>query len=309
MTSELERAIASAFDADRRLLWGLCYRMTGCAAEADDLVQETWIRALESPPPDVERALRPWLMRVATNLSRDQLRRRRRREYTGSWLPSPVPDDLLEDDGDRPDTRYGRAESATQAFLIALEALTPGQRAVVLLRDVYDLSVAETADATGMSTANVKTTLHRARKRLAGYDEAPCRPTPALRAQMQDALMKLSVAVASQDPSVIAAFFEDDAELWSDSAGKFISNPRPLRGADAISRFYAKRTAAIGAPAWFEVRSLNHLPVALMRYDGLGPRFARTYALGGILAPDGRIRRILNVVAPAKLTKVAFDEG
>src|SRR5215212_10890134 len=84
---------AEVFETDRRLLWGLCYRMTGNAADADDLVQETFVKAIEHPPRRLDEPLRPWLVRVAINLSRDLLRRRKRRAYTGEWLPSPVPTD------------------------------------------------------------------------------------------------------------------------------------------------------------------------------------------------------------------------
>src|SRR5262252_7589610 len=85
-----------ALETDRRLLWGLCYRMTGNAADADDLVQETFVRALEKPPRRFDEPLRPWLIRVAINLSRDLLRKRKRRSYVGDWLPSPVPTGELE---------------------------------------------------------------------------------------------------------------------------------------------------------------------------------------------------------------------
>src|ERR1044071_4688422 len=84
---------AEVFETDRRLLWGLCYRMTGNAADADDLVSETFVKAIEHPPRRLDEPLRPWLVRVAINLSRDLLRRRRRRSYVGEWLPSPVPTD------------------------------------------------------------------------------------------------------------------------------------------------------------------------------------------------------------------------
>src|SRR4029077_1213552 len=81
---------AQTYDEHKRFLWGLCYRMTGSAADAEDIVQDTFVRMLESPPKNMESSLRPWLVKVALNLSRDQLRRRRRREYFGPWLPSPV---------------------------------------------------------------------------------------------------------------------------------------------------------------------------------------------------------------------------
>jgi RNA polymerase sigma-70 factor (ECF subfamily) len=160
--------VDAAFQEHRGLLWHLCYRMTGIAADADDLVQETFLRAIERPPPRTDMALRPWLVRVALNLARDLLRRRRRRrEYTGPWLPSPIetgePGADAADDRVLPafepslpglgstEGRYDLVESVTFAFLLALEALTPQQRAVLLLRDVFDYSVRETAEALAVS--------------------------------------------------------------------------------------------------------------------------------------------------------------
>src|SRR5919112_922380 len=85
------------FNDNRRFLWGLCYRMTGSAADADDVLQETFVRLLQRPPADTEEPLRPWLVRVAVNLSRDVLRRRRRQGYTGQWLPAPFETENNED--------------------------------------------------------------------------------------------------------------------------------------------------------------------------------------------------------------------
>src|SRR5262249_52124466 len=121
---------AVASNDDRKHLWALCYRMTGVAADADDLVQETMLRAIEKPPPD-SNEMRPWLVRVAMNLARDHLRRRKRRAYVGPWLPSPVDDDALEIpvEAAGAEGRYDLLESASLAFLLALEALSPKQRA------------------------------------------------------------------------------------------------------------------------------------------------------------------------------------
>src|SRR3954470_76519 len=117
------------YEANRRLLWGLVYRMTGDAAEADDVVQETFVRALASPPRDTSEPWRPWLVRVALNIARDRLRKRRR-NYPGPWLPTPIPEDVTLDEErfspeDSPETRYDLVESVSFAFLVALEALTP----------------------------------------------------------------------------------------------------------------------------------------------------------------------------------------
>lgn len=146
------------------------------------------MRALEHPPRHTDEPLRPWLVRVAMNLSRDLLCRRRR-NYTGPWLPSPVPTDdesLLSFEPeapseDSPAARYDLQESISFAFLLALEALRPTQRAVLLLRDVFDYSTAETAAALDMTEANVKVTLLRARKRMKDYDQHRVVLSPAHR--------------------------------------------------------------------------------------------------------------------------------
>src|SRR5215468_10628771 len=168
------------FDEHRRFLWGLCYRMTGSAADADDVVQDTFVRAMQHPPQRADLPLRPWLTKVALNLSRDVLRRRKRRDYVGPWLPSPIETD--QEAGGPPshepvvdglhtlEGRYDLLESVSFAFLIALERLTPTARAVLLLRDVFDYSVKETAGALDRSEANVKTTHHRARQTMAAYN-------------------------------------------------------------------------------------------------------------------------------------------
>ena len=82
---------AEMYDDNKRFLWGLCYRMTGDAYDAEDIVQETFVRAVETSSLDMDQPLRPWLVRVAMNLCRDHLRQRRRRQYDGPWLPSPLP--------------------------------------------------------------------------------------------------------------------------------------------------------------------------------------------------------------------------
>ncbi|HKA22086.1 MAG TPA: sigma-70 family RNA polymerase sigma factor [Blastocatellia bacterium] len=168
------------YSENRHLLWGVCYRMTGNAAEAEDIVQETFVKALEKPPRDTQQAWRPWLLRVAINLSRNQVRRRRQRGYDGPWLPSPIPTgdrDVSGTEGfkaakeDTPSTRYDMLESISIAFLLALEALTPSQRAVLLLRDVFDYSTKETAEALEITETGAKVILHRARRIMRDYDK------------------------------------------------------------------------------------------------------------------------------------------
>src|SRR5579859_1118474 len=120
---EIGRAVGEAFRAEERSLWGLAYRMTGSAADADDVVQETFVRAVERPPARLDEPLRPWLTRVAVNLARDALRRRKRRAYVGPWLPFPLEGDAFEelvaDPAPSAEARYDLRESASFAFLVA----------------------------------------------------------------------------------------------------------------------------------------------------------------------------------------------
>jgi RNA polymerase sigma-70 factor (ECF subfamily) len=174
------------FEEHRSFLWGLSYRMTGSAADADDVVQETFVRAYQHAPPHLDDPRR-WLMRVAVNAGRDVLRRRKRRGYVGPWLPTPIEtdDDVPPSfeptvEGETLEGRYDLMESVSLAFLQALEALTPTQRAVLILRDVFDYSAAEVASALNMSEGNVRTVHHRARRAMRTYRTGlaaePCSP-------------------------------------------------------------------------------------------------------------------------------------
>src|SRR5262249_30903991 len=129
-------SLAALFEAQRRSLWALAYRLTGSAEDAEDAVQEAFARLASAPPAAPAAALGRWLARVVTNLGIDALRRRRRRAYVGPWLPAAIetadddPLAALASPQPDPEQRYGVAESASFAFLVALEALSPRQRAV-----------------------------------------------------------------------------------------------------------------------------------------------------------------------------------
>ncbi len=216
----------------RSLLWNLSYRMLGSADEAEEVVQETFLRALESPP-EADRPLRPWLVKVSLNLSRDRLRARRRQPYPCPWLPQPVPDELLD-----------RREGAGYAMLVAMERLTPTQRAVWLLREVFEYSVEETSELLTMSPANVKVTLHRARRQLGALPEA-C--PPAKRTEM---LSRFLSCVAGGDVAGALALLAEDVILLNDGGGRYAAAGIPLVGADRVVRTLLnlqKRTAPASA--------------------------------------------------------------
>ena len=235
---------AALFADERRLVWSLCYRMTGSAADADDLTQETFLRAIERPPARTDMPWRPWLVRVAMNLARDALRRRRRFAQRQPWLPSPIETgdesappayELPPESGSPTEGRYELLESVSFAFLLALEALTPGQRAVLLLRDVFDYSVRETADALGMNEPAVKTAHHRARRAMAGYDRERCVPTAARQARTSDALWRFMTALQADDVPALEALLAEGVRSISEG-GEFAAAHNVVKGRHRVLR-------------------------------------------------------------------------
>jgi RNA polymerase sigma-70 factor (ECF subfamily) len=296
MTTELE--------PHRQLLFKLCYRMTGSAADADDLVQETFARAFERPPPDLALPIRPWLVRVAMNLARDLLRQRQRRGYVGPWLPSPI--ELAEDElSPGADVRYDLAESATYAFLLMLEALTPGQRAVLLLRDVFDYSVEETAAALDASPGSIKTLHHRARAATARYDQQRSIPSPELFTRTRATFEALLGAVAARDATRVHELLAKDARALSDGGGEFLAALLPIRGRAKVARFLLGLVRKHGAPSELRWLALNGLPAALIEYPPRDPRLAHRILIRLDIDAESRVRDLHAILASAKLAALS----
>lgn len=241
--------------------------MTGSTADADDLLQDTFERAMTRPPADLERPWRPWLVRVAANLARDALRSRRRRKYIGPWLPCPADTSALPPPA-TPEARYGARESASYAFLKALEALTPNQRAVLVLRDVFEYSGAEVADTLDMTVSNVKVTLHRARKALREFDDA--RPTTEP-ADVSEALSRLMAALLAGDAVRVAALLAEGVVATSDAGGEFTAARRAVSGADRVARFLLGVSSSATLPPDVEIVTRNGLPALDVRVQSSTP--------------------------------------
>lgn len=293
-----------------RFLWGLGYRLLGSAADADDLVQDTFVRALERPPSDASRPWRPWLTKVALNLGRDRLRARRRRTYVGPWVPSPVEtgDDCSPASYEptlsgehTTEARYDLVESVSLAFLLALEVLTPKQRAVLLLRDVFDYSVADAAYALDVTESDVKVTLHRARRALAAYDAERCPPTPEMQERTRATLDRLTTSLATGDMRSTERLLADSVVALSDGGGEFFAARKPVVGPERVARFYSKITRARFDSARIEIRNLNALPAAIVRFDDDAPGQAPLLTQHVLLGPDAKIHRVVSVLATAKL--------
>jgi RNA polymerase sigma-70 factor (ECF subfamily) len=304
-TAALPVDLSAAFTAHRREVWLLCYRMTGSAADSDDLVQETFARALERPPLDRSRPWLPWLVRVAVNLARDHLRRRRRRSYRGPWLPEPVELPELSYEPRHTEARYELLESVSYAFLVALEALTPAQRAVLLLRDVIGYSAAEAADALGLSEGNVRVVLHRARKALEAYDADRCRPSPALSQRTAGALRRFLENIAAGDVAGLEALLAEDAVTLNDVNGKYAAAGVPVRGRNKVARLHVNVARLREGAQRFELRILNGLPALVAEWDTTERNLAPRLVMIPVLDAAGRIRAIHTVLTPQKLGHIA----
>jgi RNA polymerase sigma-70 factor, ECF subfamily len=304
---------AKVYEEDRRMLWGLCYRMTGNASDAEDLVQETFVRALEKPPRRLDEPLRPWLVRVAMNLSRDHLRKRKVRGYTGEWLPSPVSTDEESlasyeppaPSSDSPATRYDMVESVSFAFLLALEALTPSQRAVLILRDVFDYSTGETGEALGVSEASVKVMLHRARRRMRDYDGARIAPVASAEEGTRRAIDQFLYCLRTGDAEALERLLAEDVVSLSDGGGEVAAAIRPVRGRNRVARLIKGLAKKAEGRLRISFRSLNGLP-ALVVETGLSQAgFASRLTIHFDVDGEGRIRRLFTVLAPRKLSALS----
>ncbi len=274
--------------------------MTGVAADADELVQETFLRLLESPPADTSRELMPWLRRVAVNASLDLLRRRQLRGYAGDWLPSPVDTEALPDEALSPSARYGQRESLSYAFLIALEALSPQQRAVLILRDVLDYSVRETAEALVLSEPNVKTTHHRARAALEGYEAERGAPDPAREGVARAAMLRLFACIALGDAQAVEQLLADSIAAVHDSNGEFFAAGRPMFSAHRVARFFVRLSPKLRLLG-IQSGMFNGLPGIVAHVVPYAERVAPVTVSLFEADPAGRIVRAYAVLAQRKI--------
>ncbi len=316
-TAATTSLIEHLFKEHERFLWGISYRMTGNAADADDLVQETFVRAMNHPPANLDLPLRPWLVQVTMNLSRDWLRRRKRLAYEGVWLPSPIETDeallpvrnVPAGEGDAA-THYDLLESVSFAFLLALEVLTPSQRAVLLLRDVFDYSVVETAKALNMSEPNVKTTHHRARKAMGDYDRARMIPTHSLQARTRQAMETFVRCLSDHDVAGIENLLARDVRQLSDGGGEFFAARVPVLGREKVALFNLRLTQlARKTEVSINWQLLNGLPALITDYPKAPLNYARRVVTLCELDAEGRINRIYNVLATRKLTAFQWNNA
>ncbi len=284
--------MSAALEQYRARLFGLGYRITGSASDAEEIVQEAFLRAMEHAP-EKRDGLEGWLTTVASRLAIDRLRARKRTTYLGNWLPEPIANAQR-----GMHARLENLDTLRYSFLNALEALSENARAVFVLRDIYELSTRETAEILELSESNIKVLLHRARKEVKRPEsdeiERDRRDGAAI-------LMRFLLALQGGDLSTVRALLTDDAIAHSDGGGKYFAARKPVIGAEKVANFWLRTT-----PAPHEVREAK--PVFVNGLAGVFFRFAREKenaapaALFLVeLGETGAVRRIYSVLADEKL--------
>ncbi len=279
------------FDGYRPLLFSIAYRMLGGVMDAEDVVQEAYLRWRGASEGEV-RSPRAYLSAVITRLCIDHLRsaRVRREEYVGPWLPEPLPTGLGSDDAGF----AGLAESLSMAFLVLLESLTPTERAVFLLREVFDYNYAEVSRIVGKSEANCRQIARRARQFVAAR-----RPRFTRSPEQEELLTRRFLeACTGGDMDGLLRFLSEEITLWSDGGGRVRAALNPIHGPEGVARFLLGILRKV--PPGFVVRRawINSEP-GIVGYVDSHPTSVVTLESAG-----DRIRAIRIVVNPEKLRKI-----
>ncbi len=283
----------SVFHEQRPRLFGLAYRMLGGVSDAEDVVQDAWLRWSRAEAEVATPAA--YLRSVVTRLCIDRMRalRSRREEYVGTWLPEPVPDDLLEGTGEEAQVL---AESLRFGVLLVLERLSPIQRAVFVLRELLDCDYEEVAAAVGRNATTCRQIFLRAKARL-GEDMPEKRP----RAADEEVVGAFLGALAARDLPRITALLTEDAVSRSDHGGKAKAAYNPVHGADRVARLILGLAVKGGRgpyPLQFEVVRLSGGPGLIARHEGV----VVTAMLFDVT--DGRVSALHVVRNPDKLQRL-----
>lgn len=282
---------AEDFDRYRSLLFSIAYRMVGSVVEAEDVIQEAYLRWQNASEAEV-RSSKAYLSAVVTRLCIDHLRsaRVKREEYVGPWLPEPL---LAEPTPDVADT-VALDESLSMAFLVLLESLTPTERAVFLLREVFDYGYPEISRLLGKSETNCRQIARRARESVAAR-----RPRFEHSPEQQERLMQQFVrACSTGDMPALLELLADDVTLWSDGGGKARAALNPIHGSDKVARFFLGVLRKAPPTLAVQPALINGQPGIISYADG-NPLNVLTLDVA-----DGRIKAVRIVANPEKLQSV-----
>jgi RNA polymerase sigma-70 factor (ECF subfamily) len=290
-----------SFETYRSYLFSIAYRMLGSAMDAEDMVQETYLRYQTTPPATI-RSLKAYLTTILTRLCMDQLQlaHRKREQYIGPWLPEPILTDepVATAETSDPEKRVDLQESVSLAFLLLLEQLQPFERAVFLLREVFGYEFAEVATMLDKSEAACRRSFSRAKLHLQAH-----RPRfPASPDAHRQLLTSFFRAVEVGDMTTLTGMLAEDVTLWADGGGKVRgAATRPVVGREAVARFMLGTRRLWPGNMSIEPELVNG-QIAMVIHDG-GQAFV-VFTVEVDAAHDDRITVIRVIANPDKLAHV-----
>ncbi|MGW0518224.1 sigma-70 family RNA polymerase sigma factor [Crossiella sp. NPDC003009] len=304
-----DETLATVFSEHRGHLIGVAYRITGTRADAEDAVQDAWLRlaGLTAAARAEIRDLRAWLTTVVGRICLDRLKAAsaQRERYVGSWLPEPVVSPLTTQPSEDPLDVAVREDGVRMAAMVVLHELTPEQRVAFVLHDAFGVPFPEIAAALGVTPAAARQLASRARRAVTEADPPP----RAELAEQRAVLERFTSALASGDMNALLAVLHPDVVVIGDSGGQARTARRPVVGADKVARFalgllrqYGPESVRTGITPVLVNGDLGFL-AQTDGGDGHRPVDRRVSTLA---VRDGRIVAIYDVVNPAKLTNVAW---
>jgi RNA polymerase sigma-70 factor (ECF subfamily) len=292
MSQSTQTTPDATFAALRARLFSIAYRMLGIRAEAEDVVQDAWLR-WNATGHDALQSAEAWLVTVVTRLSIDRLRaaKSEREAYTGFWLPEP----LVDVDERTPERLAEQASDLSMALMWVLERLSPEERAAFVLRQAFDEDYADVAAMLGKSEAACRQLVHRASERVR-QERVRFEVPRAAHKTLVDRFMR---AASAGDRHAMQALFTDDVHLVSDGGGKVPSFGKLISGAWRLANLYYATWRRLGEQAEYRIATINGEPGLLRFVDGV-LESAQTFAFDG-----GRIAAIYTVRNPDKLAHIA----
>jgi RNA polymerase sigma-70 factor, ECF subfamily len=289
---------AASFEDYRPLLFSIAYRMLGSAMEAEDMVQEAFLRYQRVNPDDVD-SPKAYLTTIITRLCLDQLKsaKAQREQYIGIWLPEPL---LTTAGSESPGATFAQRESISMAFLRVLEQLSPVERAVFLLREVFDYPYSEIARIVGKTEVNCRRYYHNAKQDL--LENRPrFEPSSDEHRLMIESFMQ---AVSTGDLDTLTNLLAEDIVVYGDGGGKVPTAPQPIKGRELALRIYRGINRFMPEDAGVLMAEVNGSPSVIVRQG------KQVLGILNFNIVDGRIQRIYHLFNTDKLKAVedALDE-
>jgi len=279
---------SAVFEELRGRLFGIAYRMIGTSADAEDIVQEAYLRWHQANAEEI-RSPEAWLVSVVTRVSIDKLRKAsvEREKYVGPWLPEP----LIPSNSPTPEEELETASNLSMAYMVLLERLTPVERAAFLLHDVFDCAYPLIANILRKSEAACRQVVHRARQRVRSEKSRFKASDAALRSLIN----QFMTAADAGDDVALLSLFAKDATLMSDGGGVVPAARRVVRGPSRIARLYLVLARKLGTRLRKEIRTINGEPGLVMYLDG-APLLTLSFETEG-----NSITALYTVLNPEKL--------